>query len=300
MPKKNDTDEQIYNCLRNEKVRINLLPKKSPLFNNPNHILSGNLAPTACIRYQTPLTSSGTPVAVLTADEQACIENIMGVDPGYLSPFKKENNFWELYTTEVRLQKTGNVLDLSDPMDYIKYKILLANKEAICPSLDDYAKEPKESYRFVIVRDNEEIDKQEEEVTDLEKCFEEFGKVGKDAVTLRVIIEAMEHRETAPTTKLASLRNKVTTLIQKQPRLMRAVMTDKLLPFKVLIKNGVECGVLARMGNGYYVREGQVPMCGANEDPSLATACRWIALPKNQDVKFKIEDETKKMKTEQQ
>ena len=56
-----------------------------------------------------------------------------------MSIYKKENNFWSDANpngiNSVTLHKQDNYFDLSNPVDYIKYKILLANKNLIAPSL---------------------------------------------------------------------------------------------------------------------------------------------------------------------
>ena len=67
-----------------------------------------------------------------------------------MSMYKKENNFWsDAYPNginSVTLHKQDNYFDLSNPVDYIKYKILLANKNLIAPSLQVLEDRPKATY----------------------------------------------------------------------------------------------------------------------------------------------------------
>ena len=46
--------------------------------------------------------------------------------------------------------RRDNIFDLSKPTDYIAVKILMANKDKICPSMDEWAARPKETYEFVL------------------------------------------------------------------------------------------------------------------------------------------------------
>ena len=62
----------------------------------------------------------------------------MGLEYNALSVYKRENNFWDdsndIGISKVALRKQDNYFDLSKPEDYIKYKILLANKNFIAAS----------------------------------------------------------------------------------------------------------------------------------------------------------------------
>lgn len=70
---------------------------------------------------------------MLTNSEKAFLEEYMGLPYNALSIYKKVDNYWE--NSQVRLTKGETPLDLRDPNDYIKYKILLANKDFIAESL---------------------------------------------------------------------------------------------------------------------------------------------------------------------
>ena len=78
------------------------------------------------------------------------LEEIMGLEYNALSIYKKENNFWddsnENGISRVRLTKQDNYLNLADPEDYIRYKILLANKDYIASSLQELEDHPKSTY----------------------------------------------------------------------------------------------------------------------------------------------------------
>jgi hypothetical protein len=107
---------------------------------NPKHVLYGGMAETAVRTFVVPMLSSGVYVNVLTDSEKAFLEEVMGLEYNALSIYKKENNFWDdandFGISKVKLQKQDNYLDLSNPEDYIRYKILLANKDFVAPSLE--------------------------------------------------------------------------------------------------------------------------------------------------------------------
>ena len=115
--------EELKNCLRNERILVRFVPKEDSNITNPKHILYGGMAEGAVKYYTVPIiASTGTLKNVLTNDEKAFLESYMGLEYNALSVHNKVNNFWSNYT--VRLTKRDNYLDLSDPNDYIKYKVL--------------------------------------------------------------------------------------------------------------------------------------------------------------------------------
>ena len=67
------------------------------------------------------------------------MKKLWGLEYNALSIYKKVDNFWddanEIGIARVRLIKQDNYFDLANPEDFIKYKILLANKDFIAPSL---------------------------------------------------------------------------------------------------------------------------------------------------------------------
>ena len=242
------------------------------------------------------MTPSGQYAKVLTDDEQAFLEQRMGLKPGDMSPTKVEDNFWDREGVCVLLNKFNNFLDLSMPMDYVKYKILLACHDFVCPSLADFARMPMESYRFVIVKEDEEMDKRKSDMDDKKEAYKAFWRVEDDSDTLRAVIEFVENRQLAPTTKLTVLKSRCDQLINNNAKVFLSVITDPLLPTKVLIRQATELGVVVRRNQFYYMREGDLPLCGQNEESTLPVAARWLNQPKNQDLLFKIQELVKQRK----
>lgn len=291
--KRNETvkEDGPINCLRNERIIVRYVPKESGLVTNPKHILYGGMAESAVKYFTVPQLESGAFVNVLTNDEKEYLEEIMGLEYNALSIYKKENNYWS--NRMVRLLKQDNIFDLSDPDQYIKYKILLANKDEIAPSLQALIETPKVTYKFVIVREGEEVDTAKQEMSATMKAYMEFGSIQEDAPTLRTIIETIDGRPVAVSSKIAFLQTKINKLIQADPKLFLKVVTDPLLPTKVLIKRSVEAGLISNRGGFFYLREDGSPLCGDGEDPTFSIAAKHLALPKNQTIKFSLEAKLK-------
>lgn len=297
MANKVEEKKELINCLREEKVIVRHIPRQSNMVQNPKHVLYGGMAENAIRVYVVPRLASGKYVNVLTNDEKAYLEHIMGLEDNALSIHKREHNFWDDSNpdgiSKVMLKKQDNYLDLSDPNDYIKYKILLANKDFIAPSLRALEDYPKATYQFVIIGEGDETKSAKTNMSNTMLCYKEYGKVEEDTDTLRLIIEILDGRPVASTSKLEFLQTKINDLIQANPKTFLKVITDKMLPTKVLIKKGVAAGAIVKKGDYLYLRSDNKPLCEENEDPTLNTAAKYLNDPKHQSIKFAIEAELK-------
>lgn len=282
----------LINCLRNEKIIIRHLPKQSRMVTNPKHVLFGGMAEGSTRTFVVPMLSSGRYVNVLSNAEKDFLENYMGLEPNALSIYRKNNNFWddsnEAGISKVTLRKQDNFLDLSNPNDYIKYKILLANKDFIAPSMKELEDFPKATYQFVIIAEGEETKTAKKNMTILMQCYTLYGKIEDDVDALRVVIETLTGVTVHKNTKKDFLQTKINDLIQGNSKMFLKVASDPLLPTKVLIRKSIEAGTIVKRGNQYYIKEGSIPMCDAGE-PTLNVASQWINLPKNQTIKFSLE-----------
>lgn len=276
----------LKNCLKNERILVRFVPKEDSNITNPKHILYGGMAEGAVKYYTVPiLASTGTYKNVLTDDEKAFLESYMGLEYNALSVYNKTNNFWANFT--VRLTKHDNYLDLSDPNDYIKYKVLLANTDFIADSLKTLNDHPKATYQFVMIKEGESEKREEEKMSVTMKCYKEYGKIEDDNDTLRCIIELIDNRPIAKNTKSEFLKSRINSLIQADPKLFYNIITDEYLNNKVLIKTATEEGVIKRRNNLYYFED--TPLCPDGTESTLSVAAEYIGLGKNQDLKLRIE-----------
>ena len=282
------------NCLRNERIIVRHIPKMTGMWgNNPRHILAGGMAEGAVRTFVVPRLSSGMFVNVLTDKEKSFLEEVMGLEYNALSIYKKVDNFWddsnENGINKVKLTKQDNYFNLADPEDYIRYKILLANKDYIAPSMQVLQDTPKATYQFVIISEGEETKLAKNNMSATMLCYKEFGKIENDIDTLRVIIETISGRPISQSSKLEFLQTKANELIQTDSKIFLKVITDPMLSTKVLIKKGIEAGLISNRGNYLYLRADNTPLCEANEEPTLNLAAKYLNSAKHQDILFMLQ-----------
>lgn len=292
--------KELINCLSNTRICVRYILKEDGKITNPKHVLYGGMAENAKITYVVPKLSSGVYVNVLTDAEKDYLEYALGLDENALSVYNKKNNFWSTATEGsiafVELKKQDNYLYLNDPVQYIKYKILLANKNFIAPSLEALQNAPKATYRFVIINEGEEAKASKSRMSYTMQCYKEFGKVENNPDMLRFILFAATGTKSVPTTPLEILQVKVNDLIQADAKAFLRIIADPLRDNKVLIIRASEEGLISKRANFYYMKSGNetIPMCENGEEPTLSIAARWLSHPRRQEMKFNLEDRLNK------
>ena len=287
MAKSTKNSIETYNPLRKERVIVRFVPKENDSIIDRKHAAFGGMMDTAVRGFTVPMLNNGTYRNVLTDDEKAYLEDILGLEYNGLSVYNKKDNYWDNYL--IRLTKQDTILDLSIPEDYIKYKVLLANKDTVAPSMKVLREARKATYEYVIMEPNEEFSDSRNRVNNTMKCYEEFGAIKDNFDILRCVIETVDGRPVNANTKIEFLQAKATDLIAANPKAFLQTITDPLLATKVLIKKAVEAGLISKRGEYYYFREDGSPMCGPNEDPTFTVAAKYLSLPQNQEIKFAIE-----------
>jgi len=294
----NKDDEPIVNCLRNERVIVRFVPNPSAMIHQKGHVLDGGMSESATRTFVVPRLRSGIFQNVLTDMEKKCLEREMQLEPNALSIHKKDHNFWDdsndVGVNHVTLHKQDNYFDMSNPEDYIRVKILLANKDLICPSLRELDERPKATYQFVIIREQEENAHNSGQITVMAKCFSEYGKVEDNIDVLRTILEIFNRRPTSTNIKLPQVQSEIYACIQRDDKKFLRIITDPLLRFKTLIIKAAEAGVVAKKNDGfYYLMADGRPLCELNETSTLENAAKYISDPKRQDLLFSLEAKTK-------
>ena len=289
-------DNELINCLTNKIVVVKYIPRQGTI-SDPKHVMYGGLAERSTITLTVPRLKSGTLKNVLMDSEKAYLEHILGLEYGALNVYNKVNNFLENSTvggvSSVRLSKYDTRLDLSDPIDYIKYKILLANKDIVAPDLQTLQDKPKATYQFVITSDDIVNTAAKSKMTIKMQCYVEYGKVENKPDVLRSIIESLTGKPLASNTKLEFLQTKAGELIEAEPRMFFKVIKDPLLETRVLIQQCIEAGLISKKGNYLYLRSDNTPLCEGGEEPVLSAAAKYLSNPKRQELKLTLEAKLK-------
>jgi len=274
------------NCLRNEKVTIRYVIKPTAMITDKRHVLYGGLAEGAHITLTAPkMDSSDNYVNILTNEEKDFLEAVMGLPENSLSIYKKENNYWD--SVSIRLGKEDSYLDLSIPEDYIKWKVLLANKNIVCKNLSELRDSPKRTYRYVLISEKDEIQAQLNVMSSSMEAAMLFGKItssdNKKSI-LRYILSTMSGKSIADTMKVDALTTQVYDYLVSDPKLFSLIAKDPYLETKCFISECVKYGLIRKRDNMYYLASTNVPLAAEGLDPTMNNAAKFLNAPGNQEL----------------
>ena len=172
----------------------------------------------------------------------------------------------------------------------------MANKDKICPSMDEWAARPKETYEFVIIREGQESKMSKNNTDATIQAVMRLGKIAEDKDILKLVVETMMGKKYSDQTSLEWLQTIAIDLIKNTPknaRMFLTIMDDESLDNKVLIRKCISKGIIADRGGFLYIKDGNVPMCGDGEEPTLKMAAKWLSKPSNQERLFKLQAQLK-------
>lgn len=233
---------------------------------------------------------NGGLISPLTAAEAAYFENseLSGLpfNKGDLSVHKKgDDNFWFSREARIKLTETPLELDLSEAMDYIKYKILLSNDDKICPdpeALKDSRN--KQTYKFVIRSYNYEDKSKINKFNRTKDIYRFLGKIEGDKTQMvNFLLVLYPNKYISPTTSTDTLIGRLQDAAELDQSRFVEVMEDEHRDLKATIRKAVKKQALKLDGTSYETPEGDV--IGKN----IKETIEFLSDPKNQELLDKIE-----------
>jgi hypothetical protein len=292
---KNDIDvvevKKDKSPLLNKKVTIALVRRNtSALYQDAD---LGTLASGASKSFMTPLNrDTGSLIDPLTKKERTWLENELGID---LNVHNKRDNFWTTKKAMVILRKTGRkietanlTLDLSNPHQFILYKIALVNPRVANTWADRY--EDKQ-YEFVIIDGEVEFEDElsytliEDDVQDYIRKHKNSKKKLFDLLRMYGVENASKHVNYNSSSEwLYNELKKATRRKSEVKKLHRIIsLGEKDISMKVFVADAVTTGLLEKRGFEYRLSGGQ--KIGNNETDAI----NYFIDPRNQSVKARFE-----------
>lgn len=229
---------------------------------------------------------NGELVDPLTKEERTFFESKesgLSLEIGDLSIHKKDRNYWSDYI--VTLDKNIMKLDLSKATDYIRYKVLLTNKDLIADSEAESLR--KGTYKFKISEQGEIEEAKAKKTIGKKEAWMAFGKISDSSTKLRNFLNVYYFtrkggKTIAPNASLEFLTVEADKILEKDPSGLVSTLKDVNYDTKVLIYQALAARALVREGLIYKTTEGLV--VGDN----LAEAVSFFADDNNNEEIFKI------------
>lgn len=204
-------------------------------------------------------------------------EKELGVD---LNWSKQENNFWKTDRRgRVILSKEGMSLNLSLPLDMLKYLILLSNESAISPSYED--RHLKATYEFMMVDEAKVTTKKLEEANVKSQAYIKFAEVTNSKKATIGFIKSLGR--TIPATASEEwLKGEVLNIVDTNPKYFLEIVNHPQYDERIFVQEAVEAGAIIRKSDKRYTLDN-----GA-ELGELTDAINYLLNPDNQEVKLRI------------
>lgn len=237
--------------------------------------------------YTVPLRKSGGLVDPFEGrkEEREFFEKELSFEPGALSPNKRKENYW--FDFRVRVTKNGMELDLSNPIDALKYKVLKANPEIAT----EWEKRFSAGVKFVII-DGDRATEDKVKISDMRKeCYVWLDSATYDEMydTLRII-----GKQQSRNASNGMLQTQLDELITNPKTLTNiySVIKDSDFRIKAFIAECLEKGALVKFDKTKY------KVRGTDDTDALANNMNelvdFLKAPKNSDIymnlKVKVND----------
>ncbi len=280
--------------LIDKKVKVYPIKRASGLVPDPEHEASF-LFGTSTVKYTVPMTRTGSLVNPLTAEEKRYFEEVddqLDFKEGDLSiPSESirvngsDDNYWLGFTVE--LDKNIRILDLNEPMDYIIYKVLIANKDHIAPSWEE--RNDKATFKYALVEEGEEQKAQATVANKKREAYKQFGKMESSPDEMLKFLKVYGKKVSENSTR-EFLEGEVSKVIEEDIDGFLDIVNDPHYDTKLLITNGLEVGALIKERSTYSLPGGEVI------GKSLQETIDYLEDNKNQDVRLEIEHRIEKSK----
>jgi hypothetical protein len=234
--------------LENKIVSVKYISKESNGIKDAKHVAYGGLLNGAEIAIPAPTMDNGKMKNLLTNEEKAGLEHILnGVNLSIYGDFWKEGGkAYEMGILPIYLGKEELRLDMSDPYEFIKIKVLKA-----CPivanSLDEITH--RATNRFVLTSASEQMAKEIDKVGNKVSAYKLYVKYEDDKKILRYTLRNLG-RNTNRSHKLDFLQSELHKELEKNPSLLVSIMGDEFLKTKVLLETCYEYGAVNKVEIG--------------------------------------------------
>ena len=275
--------------LRDEVVTVKYIKRESDYIKDPKHVGYGGLFNGSSIGIPAPTLDNAKMKNILTKEEKLGLEYILGKDLSIYGPFWREE-FTKGGMFPIFLNKEDTRLDLSNPREYIMYKVLTSSP-IVANSLNEVRN--KATYRFVLTSEGEQLSRDKAAVGNKVLAFEKYVEYKNNAAVLRYILRNLG-KYTSRGQNLEFLQVETAREIEKDPNLFVAITNDSLIATKVIIEEGVEFGVVIKKDSKYYTTDNQPISEG--DSPTLDVAARYLGNPLGQEMRLALEAKIKNAK----
>jgi hypothetical protein len=275
--------------LEEKVVSVKYVPNEKNGIKDPKHVAHGGMLNGATIAIPAPTMDNGKMKNLLTNVEKEGLEHILkGVDLSIYGGFWKEGGgAYEMGILPIYLSKDELRLDMSDPYEFIKLKVLMASP-IVANSLDEVRH--RATNKFVLTSASEQMAKEIDKVGNKVQAYKLYVKYEEEKEILRYALRNLG-RNTNRSHKLDFLQSELHKELEKNPSLLVSIMGDEYLKTKVLLETCYEFGAITKLDKKFYTLDDEPISDG--DAPFLQVSAEYLASSLGQEMRLSLEAKLK-------
>lgn len=271
--------------LPKSKVTVKFLFKEQPGIDKDHVLYGGKLDGTMdrlCAK-MSPHDMKSVVSPFESSEEREALEKMLNLEEGGLS--EHDNDFWN--RCFVILKKADIILDLSQPMDYIRYKILLQYPDLVAPSYK--TRNRVDSIKYFIVKEDEVNVERSKEADVKAEAWAKYYSISQEKSDMIDVLLAINKKITLASCKTEWLKTTLMDMVENNPKHFLDIVKDKDFKHKALLGALVNNGLVS-LRHGLYVSIDGIQLCAENEQATYENAINFLKDKKNQAVVLPLKD----------
>lgn len=282
------------NYLKDGSVIVRFIPDYKNGITDKQHPLYGGLSSNASISIPAPLLTRRID-KIFTKDELAFLGEKLNEDLASNSEFwreyRKDDFGMPMGVFPIFLKKEGAMLHKSDPLDYIKLKILQDSE--IISNNPAEIKNRKSQYRFVLI-EQDQLHKEDTDVITFKKAAMKLHTMYENNVdVLRFILKSF-NKNVSYSSKLPFLVNETWKLVELDPVRFSKLLSDEYVETKILVDKAVRYKLLNKANNLFYTATGD-PVRLDGEANDYEGAAKFLDSGAGQEMRLEFEAQIKSL-----
>lgn len=239
----------------------------------------------------------------LTPEEREFFENNSDLDleGGDLNPYRKKDNFWHDF--KVIIRKTDDIvtdktilitLNLSDPIQYLQYKVLMINSQPdgglVAPSWDKRLSSG--TYRIALQHEGQQHTDKIRKADSMKKAYKHLAKIDSSAETMYdfltiYYLENAKSKRPSEDSHKDFYYSEIQDLIDNDLAGVVEIIEDTVnYELKLLVHRGLKTGALKMVAGNHLETIDGVPV-----GKSLYQAIQWLKDDKHQDEYLRLKNQ---------
>ena len=239
----------------------------------------------------------------LTPEERVFFETEAGLDleQGGLNPHKKTDNFWHNFIVSIR--KSDDIvsdttvlmtLDLSNPMDYLQYKVLLLNSVPdggiVAPEWDKRLSSG--TYRVALQHEGQQNTEKVKKADMMKKAYKYLSKIDSSSETMFdfltiYYLENAKSKRPSENSDRDFYYTEIQDLIDTDlDGVVQIIEDEDNYEFKLLIHRGLKTSTLKLVSGGNIETADGIPV-----GKSLHQCIQWLKDDKHQDEYLRLKNQ---------